>query len=443
MNGRKVHFTMGAGENDRHHDSSRQYPGKRRSLGKGLFCLLLLGGAVFLGKTYLEGRSEGQAPASLQVQPPDPVVTLYTVRIADFAVAKEYLGRVEPIQSVAIRPEVSGQIEEVHFKEGSAVAEGDLLFTINSREYRATVALRKAELAKAQANLDRALKYNSRLKSADTRSVSATDLELSESEVLQGKSSVEQAKAALQLAQIDLDRCRIVAPISGRVGRALFTKGNYVTPASGPLTTIVQTDPIRVVLSLPDKDYLKEREAFAASENAVYEATLRLADGAVYPGKGSRDFESNVMDEKTGTLQVVLRFDNAGGALVPGAMVRVTLKPAQKRLAPVIPVEAVLADGEGDYVYVVDGENRAERRSIGGGELSGQLLSVVSGLEAGEKIVLKGLQALRPGMTVQPVADGGDEAGETPAERARASEYDLDLMPLSGDEGWAPTGKVE
>lgn len=428
-------------EKDRDQDNQEQ-PGKR-SFGKALLVVLLLGGAVFFGKTYLEGRSEGEAPAPLQVQPPDPVVTLYTVRLADFAVAKEYLGRVEPIQSVAIRPEVSGQIEEVHFREGSAVAEGDLLFTINSREYRATVALRKAELAKAQANFDRALKYNSRLKSADTRSVSATDLELSESEVLQGKSSVEQAKAALQLAQIDLDRCRIVAPISGRVGQALFTKGNYVTSASGPLTTIVQTDPVRVVLSLPDKDYLKEREAFAASENAVYEATLRLADGAVYPGKGSRDFESNVMDEKTGTLQVALRFDNAGGTLVPGSMVRVALKPAQKRVAPVIPVEAVLADGEGDYVYVVDGENRAERRPIGGGELSGQLLSVASGLEAGEKIVLKGLQALRSGMAVQPVADGGAEARKTPAEQARTSEYDLDLMPLSGDEGRAPTGKAE
>ena len=393
--------------------------------------LLLIGVIVFFGRSYLSSRSDSQqAP----MQPQAPAVVLYTVEKADLSVGREYVGRVEPIQAVSLKPQVSGEIEKVHFKEGSMVKAGDLLFTLDGRQYRATVALRKAELAKAEANYDRALKYDERLKAADKRSVSASDIELSESDVLQSKAAVEQAKAALRLAEIDLGYTKITAPISGQVGKALFTKGNYVTPSSGELTTIVQKNPIRVTFSLPDKEYLDQLEAFRSSGDSVYDATVRLSNGKIYPVKGSRDFENNVMDDRTGTMMISLRFENPQGVLVPGAMVRVAIKPAKSRIVSIIPQEAILADPEGDFVYYVASDDIATQRRVQLGDEIGTMREVISGLEQGEKIVFRGLQAVRPGAKVKPISGMNGTASKTPAELAMESDFDLKTI-TSGDAG--------
>lgn len=408
-----------------------------------LLILLLIAGG-FAGKYYLLDRpaqkKQQQAQAQGQQKPQAPGVVLYTVEKADLAVPREYLGRVVPIQIVDILPQIGGTIDKVHFKEGSFVREGDLLFTLDDREFRTTVALRKAELAKAQANYDRASKYKKRLQAADSRSVSASDMDMAESDVLQAKAAVQQAKAALQLAQINLSYTKIAAPISGRAGKALFTKGNYVTPANvEPLTTIVQIDPIRVTFSLPDREYLNQLETFRNPESAVYDTTLTLANGKVYDKKGDRDFENNVMNKETATITVSLRFENDRGALVPESMVRIQARPAKSEIVPVIPQEAVLADKTGDFVYMVDGENKANPTRIVLGESMGKMCEVVSGLEGGEKIVLLGLQALRPGMVVAPLREEKDET-KSPAELAQVSDYDLTLISSDNAEN---TGKDE
>ncbi|QVL35969.1 efflux RND transporter periplasmic adaptor subunit [Aminirod propionatiphilus] len=395
---------------------------------KILLVLLLLAAGAYFGRSYLFGESGGQAPQATAPRAPQaPVVVLHRVERADLAVGREYVGRVEPIQTVSLRPQVSGEIEQVHFKEGSMVKAGQLLFTIDARQYKTTVALRKAELAKAEANYDRAVKYDRRLKAADSRSVSASDIEQSESDVLQRKAEVEQARATLQLAQIDLDYTRVTAPISGQAGKAFFTKGNYVTPSSGPLTTIVQMDPIRVTFSLPDRDYLAQLAAFRSSE-AVYDAAIRLPDGGLYPEKGLRDFESNVMDEETGTLTVSLRFPNGDGTLVPGSMVRVEARPARSRVVAVVPQEAIMADGEGDFVYVVDEASVAHRRPVSLGDVVGKVSVVLSGLEPGERIVLLGLQSVVPEGKVAPVEATNGKGGKTPAELAQESDFDLETL---------------
>ncbi|HPD97449.1 MAG TPA: efflux RND transporter periplasmic adaptor subunit [Synergistales bacterium] len=398
---------------------------------KTIIGILLIAVIVFFGRSYLSGRSDGQ---QVPMQPQAPAVVLYTVEKTDLSVGREYVGRVEPIQAVSLKPQVSGEIEKVHFKEGSMVKAGDLLFTLDRREYRATVALRKAELAKAEANYDRVLKYNERLKAADKRSVSASDIELSESDVLQGKAAVEQAKATLRLAEIDLGYTRITAPISGQAGKALFTKGNYVTPSSGELTTIVQKNPIRVTFSLPDKEYLDQIETFRASGESVYDATIRLSNGKLYPAKGSRDFENNVMDDRTGSMMISLRFENAQGVLVPGAMVRVLAKPAKSRVVSIIPQEAILADAEGDFVYFVGSDDIAAQRRVKLGDEFGTMREVISGLEQGEKIIFRGLQAVRPGAKVKPISGTNGNASKTPAELAMESDSDPKTI-TSGDAG--------
>jgi RND family efflux transporter MFP subunit len=381
---------------------------KKRGTGPWIVIALVLI-AGYLAYRGFSGRgSTRPLPAGPQQA---PSVVLSVVAKVDLATEREYVGRVEPIQSVQIRPQISAQIAQVHFKEGSAVKAGQLLFTLDGSQYQATVDLRKADLARAEAAHDRARKYLSRLKAADRRSVSELDLDVAQSDVLQGKAGVEQAKAALRLAQIDLGRAKITAPIAGRVGGALFTKGNSVTPAGGPLAEIVQTDPIRVAFALSDRDYLDAFDRFGVSGD-VYSARVRLANGEEYPLSGVRDFEENVMDGRTGTMTVRLRFKNDRGILIPGAMVRVTTRPARSRVAVVVPQESILADARGDYVYVVDAGNVTHQRRVTLGAEEGMMREVVSGLSEGDFVVVYGLQSIRPEMKVTPI-DASTLGGRT------------------------------
>ncbi|MDR3230810.1 MAG: efflux RND transporter periplasmic adaptor subunit [Synergistaceae bacterium] len=393
-------------------DIERLRPKKRRKRNRAgaLVALVTIAVVAYFANLLLNGQSAPPSMGAQTGEQPAPSVVLNVVASVDLATEHEYIGRVESIQSVQLRPQISGQIAEVHFKEGSTVKAGQLLFTIDARQYQATVDLRKADLDRAEAGYDRARKYYERLKATDSRSVPASDLDTAQSDVLQGKASVDQAKAALRLAQIDLGYTKIAAPIAGRIGGALFTKGNLVSPAGGPLAHIVQIDPVRVAFALPDRDYLDALVAFESPEN-VYRATVRLSNGEEYPVTGARDFEENIMDERTGTMMVHLRFQNAEGLLVPGAMVRVTTRPVDSHVAIVIPQESVLSDAQGDYIYVVDAGNVTHQRRVTLGAEEGALREVASGLSTGERIVVYGLQSIRPEMKVTPLASAGAPAG--------------------------------
>ncbi len=406
---------------------------KKRKIGRLLLAAAVIAAAAYCGSLYPDAGATSAAPQATAPKPQAPSVVLHTLQLADLAAGREYVGRVEAIQSVQLKPQVPGQIAEVAFREGSMVKAGQVLFTLDNRQYQATVDLRKADLAKAEATCAQAVKYYDRLKAADKRSVSASDLDMAQSSVLQGKAGVEQAKASLRLAQIDLDYTKITAPISGQIGKAQYTKGNYVTPAGGALATVVQINPIRVAFALPDRDYLDTIEEYKAPEQSVYNATIRLSNGEEYPLSGTRDFEENAMDERTGTITVRLRFKNDRGLLVPGSMVRVATKPVKKHVAVVMPQAAILTDGQGDYVYVVDDGNIAHQRRITLGAEAGRMREAVSGLSAGEKIVLYGLQAVRPESEVAPMAATNGSASTSPAERAMESASDVRLLPSSAD----------
>ena len=214
-----------------------------------------------------------------------------------------------------------------------------------------------------------------------------------------------------------------------------------MSPAGGELARIVQTNPIRVSFALPDRDYLEQTAAFRSSGTSVYNATIRLADGKAYPFRGERDYEDNAMDEKTGTLMISLRFKNDDGLLVPGSMVSVATKPAKKHVAPVILQESILADEQGDYVYVVDESNVAHQRRVKLGAELGQMREIVSGLRAQEKVIVYGTQFVRPEMTVAPEMMPSAEASKTAVELAKESTKDVPILssdrsgPTSSDEG--------
>ena len=368
---------------------------------------------VFFGyRAWKDGSSQPVQQAAAE-----PVVIVKQVEKFDASsVPSEYVGRVESIQSVSVKPQISGEIAKVCFKEGSVVKAGQLLFQIDPKQYEATVQLRKAELQQAEANLVTAEKYYKRVTAASERAVSATDRDTAEGNFLQAKAAVAQAKAALKLAQIDLGYCRITSPITGKIGRALYTKGNYVTPQITELASIVQMDPIRVSYPLPDRDYLDQLSLFK-EDGSVYNTSLILSNGEKYNVPGKRDFENNRVDQTTGTIMMRLRFANKEGMLIPGEMVRVFTKPVKSHIVNAVPQTAVMADEQGDYVYVINADNTARQARVTLGREFGELREVTSGVEAGENVAVAGLQRLRPGVKVR-IETSADE--KPAAEKAAA-----------------------
>lgn len=359
--------------------------------------VVIAAAAVYGYRTWSGGKAVQQQTA----QAAEPLVIVKPVEKADSSSQpSEYVGRVEAIQTVQVKPQISGEIAKVSFKEGSIVKAGQLLFQIDPAQYQATVALRKAELEKAEATLAEAEKYHKRVMAANDQAVSAADRDTAESSVLQGKAAVSQAKANLRLAEINLGYCRITAPITGKIGIANLTKGNYVTPSSGALATIVQMDPVRVSYTLPDRDYLDQLELFK-KEGSVYKTKLILSNGSELDVPGQRDFEDNAVDQMTGTVMMRLRYTNDSGMLIPGEMVRVFTQPVKSRIVNVIPQTAVMADAEGDYVYVVEADNSVRDVRVKLGREMGTLREVVSGLKDGQNVVVAGLQNLRPGTKVR------------------------------------------
>ncbi len=384
----------------------------------------VLGIAVLIGFMAKNHFESDAAATKANMQPPAPAVILYTVSEKNLSPSRSFVGKVEAIQSVSLKPQVAGEIKRVNFKEGSLVKAGQILFTIDNSQYQATVDLRKAELQQAEAALIKAEKYFARVKASDKRSISASDIDTAESAFLQAKAGVSQAKAVLKLAEIDLSHTRIISPITGQIGEATYTKGNYVTPASGGLASIVQMDPIRVSFAITDKDYLNQLEQFKKN-GPVYQTALVLSNGRELNIQGQRDFESNKVDERTGTLEMVIRFPNPEGILIPGSMVRIGTKPIDSDLSLIVPQESILADSQGNYVYTVDEKNIAHQTRIELGEEVGTMRKVVKGLKADDRVIRIGLQNVRPEAPVSPTQE--ETGNKTAAELAGQSEEELSL----------------
>lgn len=393
--------------------------------GKIALAVVIVAAAAFGYRAWSGGEARQQQQQAAQGT--EPLVVVKQVEKADASSQpSEYVGRVEAIQTVQVRPQISGEITKVAFKEGAVVKAGQLLFQIDPLQYEAAVALRKAELEQAQAALDTAEKYYARVTSANEQAVSAADRDAAESSVLQGKAAVSQAKANLRLAQINLGYCRVTAPITGKIGLANLTKGNYVTPSSGPLATIVQMNPVRVSYSLPDRDYLDQLEFFK-KEGAVYKTRLVLSNGTELNVTGERDFEDNTVDQATGTVMVRLRYANNSGMLIPGEMVRVYTQPVKSRIVNVIPQEAVMADANGDFVYILQADDTVKDVRVKLGIELGSLREVTEGVKAGENIVVAGLQNIRPGMKVR--VDRSAEANAPDSDAALEEASDAKLLP--------------
>jgi membrane fusion protein (multidrug efflux system) len=329
---------------------------------------------------------------------PPPAVKAVELKEMPLDVQDEYIASVEPVQQVMVRSEVSGYLDAVHFTEGALVDVGDLLFSIDQNQYQAIVAVRIAELSSARAELNRSEKFLERMHEASERSVSQADLDTAETDHLQAVANLKQAEANLNLAKIDLAYAEIRAPISGRIGAAMLTKGNYINSSADVLAHIVQTDPVRVVFSMTDRAYLDLRRKILDGEADGLVAHVRLPNGVVLPTVGKKDFDDNTMNSKTGTLAVRYLFNNPTELLVSGGYVTIMLGQPECPSGIRIPQRAVLVDPQGTYVLTVSDEGRVGTARVELGSTLETDIVVDSGLKAGDRVVVEGLQKVQPGM---------------------------------------------
>jgi len=358
----------------------------------------------------------GSAAAQNQNTPP-PAVTVEPVVEKDVSPSWEYIGRVEAVQTVQVQARVQGFLQEVSFREGQDVKTGQLLFIIEPAPYEAAWQAAQAQLAKAKATLtetEQNLTRNAKLRQRGVAAEATYEQALARRD--SAAADAQAAEANLQTAGINLSYTRIESPIDGRIGRAAITKGNLVGPTTGPLATIVQLDPIRVVFSVDDRAIVAAREKAGnvsqAELNSRFVPQIRLATGDMYGRTGKVDFIDNQVDPNTGTAAVRAVFSNPERLLLPGQFVTIVIHPEQTERHPVVPVAAVQEDRQGKYVLVLGPDNRVEQRRIKADRQANQEWVVEQGLREGETVIVEGLQKVRPGMVVHPVpAQTAEAAG--------------------------------
>jgi multidrug efflux system membrane fusion protein len=340
-----------------------------------------------------------------QAAPAPPAAAAATVDVAVVASRpvtqwRTYSGRLEAIEQVEIRPQIAGTLTAVHFKDGSLVRKGDLLFSIDPRPYRAEVARAEAQLAGAAARAAYTADDLARGKRllADN-AIARRDFDEKQNAAREAAAAEQAARASLRVARLNLDYTRITAPISGRVSRAELTVGNLVAPGnSQPLTTLVSADRIYAAFDVDEQSYL---HVVDGARGASLPVRLGLADDTGYTLAGRLVSIDNHLDGSSGTIRLRAVLDNADGRLLPGLYVRVRLGEASARPAVLIDEKAVATDQDKRFVLVVGADGRAAYREVRLGGIQDGLCVVDSGLKAGERIIVNGLQRVRPGDLVQ------------------------------------------
>ena len=376
------------------------------------------------------------ATAATRAQPAasaPPAVGVFAATKRPIIETSEFLGRVEAVNRVNVVARVTAFLEKRLFNEGAEVKKGDPLYALERGPFEADLAFKKATVAQLQATLENAKLTTDRARTllgGPAGQQSTYDAAIANQRSLEAQ--VQGAQAQVQSSQINLDYTDIRSPIDGKIGRTAVTEGNVVTPASGVLTTIVSQDPMYVIFPVSVRAGLELRERYAplGGLSAVV-IKLRLPNGRLYDPTGKVDFVDNTIQQSTDTFTVRGVIPNSvvheGSAtdsplreLTDGEFVTVLLQGVQPVEVLAIPRAAVLSDQQGDYAFVVGPDNKAEQRRIQLGQSTPTIASVISGLSPGEKVVVEGLQRVRPGVTVapgpaSPQFEASMKAADTPA----------------------------
>jgi multidrug efflux system membrane fusion protein len=389
-------------------DDTSHYPvrGRNRTVFGTIGALIALG-ALFIA-WRASGAGEDGPGAGAQAAPPPPEVSVAPVVERRVRQWDDFTGRVEAVESVELRPRVSGYVERVVFEEGQEVRKGDLLFVIDPRSYRAEFDRATAELARARSEAQLARSQDERAQALlAAKAASREESDARHAAVAQTLAAVRAAEAALARARLDLGFTEVGAPISGRAGRALITAGNLAQADATLLTTIVSLDPMYVYFEGDEQVYLRylelaKRGARRASGNPV---RVGLANEAGFPHAGVLDFLDNRIDPGTGTIRARALVPNPDHTLTPGLFARVQMEGGTELAALLIDDKAVLTDQDRKYVYVLGPGNTAVRKDVVLGRSADGLRVVREGLAAGDRVIVNGVQKVFfAGMPVAPQA---------------------------------------
>ena len=360
--------------------------------------------------------------ASSGGQAPPPEVGVAQVLSKSVQQWDEYTGRVSAIDTVELRPRASGYVQRVAYKEGQDVKQGDLMFQIDPRPYRAALDNAQAQLARARvAKQLEAIRSKRAQSLIDDDAISHEELDLRRAAQAQSTADVQAAEAAVATAKLNLSFTEVRAPVSGRASRALVTVGNLATADETLLTTVVSQDPIYVYFDADENSYLRYKEQERRSERTAQDNAVHvgLANENGYPHTGTVDFLDNQVNPTIGTVRARAVLPNADRIFTPGLYARVQFVSSQKAKALLIDDKAVLTDQDRKYVYAVDKDGKAQRKDIVLGRMVEGLRVVQSGLAPDDKIVVVGLQKIfYPGMPVMPAEV---PMGEPPAPTAPAA----------------------
>ncbi|MEN5263881.1 efflux RND transporter periplasmic adaptor subunit [Stenotrophomonas sp. TWI587] len=389
---------------------------------------LALAGVSILAAAVLTACSGSHAEEA--GMPPPPSVSAAPVLVKQVSQWDDFSGRVEAVESVELRPRVSGYIDKVNYVEGQEVKKGDVLFTIDARSYRAELDRATAELnrARTQAQVSRSEADRAR-RLSDQQAISTETWEQRRAVSEQALAQVQAAQAAVDAARLNMEFTQVRAPINGRAGRAMVTAGNLVTAgdSASVLTTLVSLDKVHVYFDADEGTFLRyaqmarkgERPSERDSELPV---KVGLSGEEGFPHEGKVDFLDNQVTRSTGTIRVRALLDNADRAFTPGLFARVQLLGSGQFQAMLIDEKAVLTDQDRKFVYVVDKDNKAQRRDVQLGRNADGLRIVEQGLKAGDRVIIDGVQKVfMPGMPVQAKAVAMQPADGTVAPKATAA----------------------
>jgi membrane fusion protein (multidrug efflux system) len=376
--------------------------------------------SVGLGALAIAGCGRGQpaAPEAPQAVPAGVI----TVSAADVPYVGEFVGETESSQEVEIRARVEGFLEAIAYREGSVVRKGAVLFQMDRKPFEATLAAARAELQAQRARLSTAsanLKRVGPLAAEDA--LSQKDLDDAQGARDAAVAAVEGAKSRVQQAEINLGYTTILSPVTGVTSFARKQPGSFITPGADSLLTYVSAlDPMRVNFSVSENEQLKftklvEKQKLRPAPGRKYTVKVVLADGTVLPAPGHITFGDASYSKETGTFLVRAELPNKDGALRPGQFVRVLMSGASWIDAIQVPQRAVMQGPQGNFVWVVDAESKAEFRPVTVGPLTGDMWLIAEGLSDGERIVVDGGLKLAPGVPVKPAEPGQTPAAADPA----------------------------
>jgi RND family efflux transporter MFP subunit len=339
-----------------------------------------------------------------------PQVTRVTVSLPRSAVVTNwdaYPGHLDAVETVELRPRVTGYLEAIHFSDGAEVKAGDLLFTIDAKPYQAELDRAQAQRQQAQTRLELAqndLRRAEGLKG--TKAISEEEYDSRNKAVREAEAALAAAKAAEASAAVNVDYTKISAPISGRIGRRLVTPGNLLQAQGSAtlLATIVSSSPIYCYFDVEEGTFRKYRAYAQTGEYARsgLPCELALVNETGFPRRGHLDFFDNEVNPQTGTIRLRAVFDNADHALMPGMFANIRVLAGAPEQALLVPDVAVGSDQGYKQVYVVNQTNTVEVRSIDAGRAYGSMRAILKGLKPDERVVVNGLFGLRRGQTVEP-----------------------------------------